>query len=424
MNNIFDYLDWRGDLTFQQDDLNEVDSLIFSVLAYLEFSGIVPGEGDEGAITLEEACERYKQIHGDKLPPELHSPFFREIPKLFYKAASSTRFKDTQLSSYINLVDFELSNQFSATVFSLDEEKHFIAFRGTDNTLAGWKEDFQMSFREEVKAQRDAVLYTGKIMESYQGRFYLGGHSKGGNLAVYAGAAMKPHLQERILGVYNNDGPGFMSHVIQGEGYQRILHRIHTFVPKSSVVGILLEHGEEFITVNSNGLSFMQHNPLLWDVKGKHFVYEKGLTKGSKNLNTAVRLWLNQLSMEERAEFVDALFDIVQATGAMTVNELSQNKLSLANDMIKSYKNMDPVAKDHLKNVLKKFFEKSQQVWLSSIEKDVASLGEGVASLITRTPYIGKKVAPPFKNLIGLNKPSKRDELGKKGDEERNSDEK
>src|SRR5690554_7969319 len=98
MNNIFDYLDWRGDLTFQQDDLNEVDSLIFSVLAYLEFSGIVPGEGDEGAITLEEACERYKQIHDDKLPPELHSPFFREIPKLFYKAASSTRFKDTQLS--------------------------------------------------------------------------------------------------------------------------------------------------------------------------------------------------------------------------------------------------------------------------------------------------------------------------------------
>ena len=106
----------------------------------------------------------------------------------------------------------------------------------------------------------------------------------------------------------------------------------------------------------------MQHNPLLWEVKGKHFVYEKGLTKGSKNLNTAVRLWLNQLSMEERAEFVDALFDIVQATGAMTVNELSQNKLSLANDMIKSYKNMDPVAKDHLKNVLKKFFEKSQQL--------------------------------------------------------------
>lgn len=411
MVNIFDYLDWRGDLTFEQDGLNEVDNLIFSVLAYLEFSGIVPSESEEGSISLAEASEKYRRIYGYEFPNGLNNSFFQEIPKLFFKAAGTTRFRDIQISSYVNLVDHELSNQFSSTAFSLDEEKHFIAFRGTDNTLAGWKEDFQMSFRDEVKAQRDAVLYTEKIMASYRGRVYLGGHSKGGNLAVYAAAAMEPDTLIRIIGVYNNDGPGFMSHVIEGEGYQRILQRIHTFVPKSSIVGMLLEHGEDYITVNSNGLSFMQHNPLLWEVRGKHFVYEKGLTKGSKNLNKTVRLWLNQLSMEERAEFVDALFDIVQATGAMTVNELSQKKLSLANDMIKSYKNLDPVAKSHLKNVLKKFIEKSQKVWISSFEKDVASL-------IARTPNIGKKVPSPFKNLIGLNKPSKKD------DEERSSDEK
>ncbi len=409
--NIFDYLDWRGDLTFEQDGLNEVDNLIFSVLAYLDNSGIVPLESEGGSISLAKASEGYRKIYGYEFPNGGSNPFFREIPKLLFKAASSIRFKDIQLSNYINLVDYELSNQFSATVFSLDGEKHFIAFRGTDNTLAGWKEDFQMSFRDEVKAQRDAVIYTGKVMSSFQGDFYLGGHSKGGNLAVYAAAAMKPVLQERIIGVYNNDGPGFMSHVIEGEGYQNILQRIHTFVPKSSVVGLLLEHGEDYITVNSNGLSFMQHNPLLWEVRGKHFVYEKGLTKGSKNLNQTVRLWLNQLSMEERAEFVDALFDIVEASGAMTVNDLSQNKLSLANEMIKSYKNLDPVAKSHLKNVLKTFIEKSQKVWISSFEKDVASL-------LARTPNIGKKVPPPFKNLISLNKPSKKD------DEVRSSDDK
>lgn len=376
MHNIIDYLDWRGDLSFARDGFNEVDNLIFSVLAYIEFDGIVSSEaeGNSNSISLAKAGEHYFKDLIEQPPQNIVNPFFREIPKLLLKASLTARFKDIQLSSYVNQIDHKICNQFSATVFSIHQEEHFIAFRGTDDTLAGWKEDFQMSFQDEVKAQKDAVAYVEKLVANYPGNLYLGGHSKGGNLAVYAAAAMPTDVQDRIIGVYNNDGPGFLTHVIESEGYRRILDRIHTFIPKSSVVGMLLEHGEEYITVNSNGMGLMQHNAFFWEVRGIHFAYEKGLTKGSKNFNKTVRLWLNQLSMEQRAEFVDVLFDILHATGAMTVSDLSMKKLSLANDMIKSYKTLDPLTKAHLKKALKIFFDKTQKVWITSFEADVASL--------------------------------------------------
>ncbi|MGE4272745.1 MAG: DUF2974 domain-containing protein [Desulfitobacterium sp.] len=374
MQNVFDYLEWRGDLPFARDQFNEVDNLIISVLAYLNFEGIVPRDIEGESISLGVAADLYMKSLEQRIPKNINNPFFRDMPKLLLKAALTNRYKNIELSGYVDQIDYEKSNQFSAMVFSINPSEHFIAFRGTDDTLAGWKEDFQMSFRDEVKAQRDAVSYVKGILTGYQGEFYLGGHSKGGNLAVYGAAAMPDDLQERIIGVYNNDGPGFLAHVIEREGYQRIIDRIHTFIPKSSVVGMLLEHGEEYITVNSNGMGFMQHNAFFWEVKGSHFAYEKGLTKGSKNLNKTVRLWLNQLSMGEREEFVDALFDILQATGAMTVSDLSRRNLSLANDMIKSYKTLDPLAQANLKKVIQIFFNKTQKVWISSLEKDVASL--------------------------------------------------
>jgi len=373
MHNIFDYLDWRGDLSFTQDGFNEVDNLIFSVLAYLELDPLFPPTLEGVSFTIGEIGELCCQFQ-DKDPANEINPLFRDIPKLLCKVSQSNRFQGVKVSGYVNQVDFEKCNQFSALVFSLNENEHFLAFRGTDDTLAGWKEDFEMSFREEVKAQRDAVLYAKKIIATYPGSFYLGGHSKGGNLAVYAAANLEPEAQDRILAVYNNDGPGFLPHVLELEGYKRIVGRIKTFVPKSSIVGMLLEHGENYIAVNSNVFSLMQHNAFWWEVKGKSFVYEKGLTKGSRNFSKIIRLWLDQLSREQREEFVEVIFNLLQATGAMTVSELSQKKLALANDMLKSYKNLDPQAKEHLKKVLKIFFDKSQKVWLSSFEADVASL--------------------------------------------------
>lgn len=377
MNTIIDYLDWRGDLSFNQDPLNEVDNLIFSVLSYSDFSGVVPGLDKPGSVTLQEAADRIGPAPHE-VTTNLTRSFFAALPLLLEKCAQTERFANLQLSHYIDRIEFAKAEQFSAVVFSLDEQLHFIAFSGTDDTLAGWKEDLEMSFREAVPAQRDATRYAQAVMANLSGDFYLGGHSKGGNLAVYAAAHLTPEEQQRIIAVYNNDGPGFLANIIEKEGYQRIIHKVTTFIPQSSVAGILLEHEEKFQIIRSNETGLMQHNAFSWEVLGKHFVYEQELSKSSLVLSQAIRAWLNNISLEERSQFVEALFKVIDATGAKTLSELSEDKLATARAMITTFTQMEEETQTILKKVVESFFAESQKILRSS-------LGEGVESFMQKT---------------------------------------
>jgi hypothetical protein len=377
MNTIIDYLDWRGDLSFNQDPLNEVDNLIFSVLSYSDFSGVVPGLDKPGSVTLQEAADRIGPAPHE-VTTNLTRSFFAALPLLLEKCAQTERFANLQLSHYIDRIEFAKAEQFSAVVFSLDEQLHFIAFSGTDDTLAGWKEDLEMSFREAVPAQRDATRYAQAVIANLSGNFYLGGHSKGGNLAVYAAAHLTPEEQQRIIAVYNNDGPGFLANIIEKEGYQRIIHKVTTFIPQSSVAGILLEHEEKFQIIRSNETGLMQHNAFSWEVLGKHFVYEQELSKSSLVLSQAIRAWLNNISLEERSQFVEALFKVIDATGAKTLSELSEDKLATARAMITTFTQMEEETQNVLKKVLESFFAEGQKILRSS-------LGEGVESFMQKT---------------------------------------
>ena len=377
MHNIFDYLDWRGDLSFNQDPLNEVDNLIFSVLSYTDFSLVVPGLDKPGSVTLQEAADRIGPAPHE-VTTNLTRSFFAALPLLLEKCAQTERFANLQLSHYIDRIEFAKAEQFSAVVFSLDEQLHFIAFSGTDDTLAGWKEDLEMSFREAVPAQRDATRYAQAVIANLSGNFYLGGHSKGGNLAVYAAAHLTPEEQQRIIAVYNNDGPGFLANIIEKEGYQRIIHKVTTFIPQSSVAGILLEHEEKFQIIRSNETGLMQHNAFSWEVLGKHFVYEQELSKSSLVLSQAIRAWLNNISLEERSQFVEALFKVIDATGAKTLSELSEDKLATARAMITTFTQMEEETQTILKKVVESFFAESQKILRSS-------LGEGVESFMQKT---------------------------------------
>lgn len=376
MANVFDYLEWRGDLSFTQDGFNEVDNLILSVLAYVEYEGLVAGETDARRTTLSTVAEHYK-THRFGSPAFYDNPFFKQIPDLLQKAAASERFRSIELSGYVNRIDHENSKQFSALVFSIEEGYHYISFRGTDDTIAGWKEDFEMSFMDEIPSQKQAAEYVNSVIPKFEGGLYLGGHSKGGNLAVYAATQAAEEIRGRIKGIFNNDGPGFQTDVIESEGYQSILGKISTFVPKSSVVGMLLEHGEEYKVVRSSGLGIMQHNALNWEVKGPVFVYENELTRNSRDTDKALRAWLRNLSIEQRADFIDALFDIIQATGSHTLSELSKEKLNAIDSMVKTFKNMDPSSQAMLKGTIDSFFKERQKVFLKSF-------GEGIDSLLSR----------------------------------------
>lgn len=375
MYNIRDYLKWRGDLSFEQDGFNEVDNLILSTLAYIEFDGVVPFDATSDRVQLKEIADQvYAAIDMDA--PRAKNPFFTQIPMLFLEAAATKRFGGLELSFYINRIDLEHSEQFSAMVFSINDNLHYIAFRGTDDMLVGWKEDFQMSFMDEVQAQKDAVAYVKYIIEALKGNLYLGGHSKGGNLAVYAAVSLE-EANDRMIAIYNNDGPGFQEKFLESSGYHEVLPKIHTIIPNTSVVGMMMEHLEEYVVVNSNQKGIYGHNAFSWEVLGNHFVNRQGLKKSSIILNRALRQWLSKITVEERASFVEVLFEILYASGLVTVSGIASDKFTAANGMLKAYKTMEPDAKKMMRRLISLLIEEGQKVFISSLGEDIGSLRIG-----------------------------------------------
>ena len=283
MTNILDYLRWRGDLSFEQDALNDVDGLILCRLAYLPFEEVVTEDFAALPQTLAEACARVqKRVESGEAAVRIKN----DLP-LMEAVQRAQRFSGMRLCGYVNRRDSAQEKQFSAVTFLLSDGI-FVAFRGTDGTLVGWKEDFNMSFTA-VPAQKDAVAYLEAAAQAYGGAIRLGGHSKGGNLAVYAAAFCTAPVQARIESVRSNDGPGFTADVLAAPGYDAIAARAHTYVPQSSVVGMLLQHEEAFTVVHSTYTGLAQHDVFSWEVEGKHFLTVQSVTGGSQLADRALK---------------------------------------------------------------------------------------------------------------------------------------
>ena len=241
--------------------------------------------------------------------------FEKENRALFEGMLSGRRFRDMKLNCYINLVEKEWETQFSAITFILDDGTLVLAFRGTDETIIGWKEDFNMAFQEAVPAQLLAQDYVRKVAAEYVMPLRLGGHSKGGNLAVFAAARSTPDIQQRILEVYNNDGPGFTDYLMGDPGYLAMVPRIKTYVPQSSVIGMLLEHEEPYTIIKSNQVSVLQHDPYSWEVMGPNFVPMQSITADSQFVNQTIKAWIASMDTQERNRLVDALFGLLGTGG-------------------------------------------------------------------------------------------------------------
>lgn len=368
MADIMDYLDWRGDLSFKQAVFNEVDNLILSQLAYVNFDGIVPGIAYDEVVTLEAACELFFKMNDEKEVLKDKS-FTRLATILMKKMAQSERFKYLKLCKYKSQVDYEAQKQFAAVHMILEDESVYIAFRGTDDTIIGWKEDFNMSFITPVPAQIEAATYVNQTVLDRKQQLRMGGHSKGGNLAIYAAVKCKEEVKEQILKVYNNDGPGFNKEMIMSPGYQKMLSKIETIVPQSSVVGMLFEHEEEYVVVKSKQIGLLQHDAMSWEILGSQFIYSEEITKGSQILDDTLKAWINNLSEEERAQFVDSLFTVLEATGAKTISDLTKAKLKKANMILKSYQAMNHTTKEMLSETIKLLTNEYYKVFRQSLTK-------------------------------------------------------
>lgn len=320
MTDLFDYIKWRGDLTFRQDPPNAVDALIFSALAYIRYTGILENSFNS-RVSLHDAAEELFAIkdHTSRVRVK------RDL-ELLKAAAASTRFSRCFLCRYMERSIPERETQFAAVSFLLDDGSAFLAFRGTDDTLMGWKEDFNMSFQDSVPSQRLALGYVKSFADDFLLPLRLGGHSKGGNLAVFAGAGVSQEIQKRILAVYNNDGPGFSEQMTKGPGYIRIVPKIRTFVPQSSVIGMLLEHEEPYTVVRSNQVSLLQHEIYSWEIVGKNFVEMEEITADSRFLNLTIKNWIAEMSPEERNVLVDAMFDLLASGEVNSALDIFQLK--------------------------------------------------------------------------------------------------
>ncbi len=331
MANMVDYLAWRGDIPFETAPWNEIDGLLIATLSYLDFHG---GRDPKGW-TLEEMARIDLLLEGS-------SPSYPARKTAFESMAASERFRGCRLHHAIAMTDQEIGMQFSALCLDLPDGTTCVAFRGTDNTIVGWREDFNMAYTTRVPAQEAAILYLARAAALSKRPLRLIGHSKGGNLAVYAAAFSKKKVQDRIESIWSYDGPGMNRETSQSEGYLRIKEKIHSYIPQTSIIGLLMDYFEPYTVVRSNAGGISQHEPMTWQIYGPRFETLESVDQTAVVVRDTLHEWLQNSTPEQRADFVDALFGMVETTKATRVSDLTGEKLKSLLTILGSRREVDP----------------------------------------------------------------------------------
>ncbi|MBR4869532.1 MAG: DUF2974 domain-containing protein [Oscillospiraceae bacterium] len=368
MANMIDYLDWRGDISLRHSPFNEVDNLILSNLSYGRFGGIVPSPAESGLCLLPAAAAAhaangpYEVLKFDALSPEY-------LPRMLEKMAKCPRFATAALSDFVACTDLTVEMQFAALTVHLEDGTIFVSFRGTDDSLVGWKEDFNLSFMDTVPSQKEAVRYLEAVAAKYPRRpILVGGHSKGGHLAVYAAVNARKSVRKRIRQVYNNDGPGFNADFYTQEGYIELDKSIITLVPESSVVGMLMEHDNDYQVVRSTDKGLWQHVAFGWEVLGTAFVPEEEADPDAKVYNQTIREWLAAMTHEQRHDFIEAVYALLTAGGDIDdLQDFKVEKTKSAVSLVKSFGAMDKTTRKVLFDMMELLAKQSVKVVKSEL---------------------------------------------------------
>ena len=352
-DNFLTYLKWRGDLSIKEVPFNEVDALILSELVYIHFEGIVPGVEQDGCISIREANARYEKSTVREML------YYKDKENLFDVLAFSPRFADMTLCNYVSTYDKQAQEQFAAMHVNIAPNFTFVAFRGTDSTVVGWREDLNMSFMMPVPAQQSAVEYVEKTAKGLFKKYCFGGHSKGGNLAVYSAVFCNPKIQKKITQIYNFDGPGFNRTMINDEAYKRVEERIKTYVPEQSIVGLLMEHEEDYKVVESTEFAILQHEGFSWVIDRDAFVLVDEVNKYSKTLSLTLKAWLAEMNAAERKAVVDAFFDVFENAGINDFMEIVDMDVMTAGRLIKEVAKVPQAQRDKVMKLIKLLIEEN-----------------------------------------------------------------
>ena len=362
MGNIMDYISWRGDLSFEQSQFNEVDNLILACFSYVNLDGISAVTKQKG-IGLKKLTKEFMKLHTMK-ELEADKSFIRLAPFMMMEMAKSVRFGKCVVRNYVNDIVTEAEQQFAAMEIVLEDGTSYVSFRGTDDTIIGWKEDFNLS-TGVVPAQKRAIEYLQKISEHTDGMLRVGGHSKGGNLAIY-GSVMCKSAHEKILEIYSNDGPGFSREFQELPETKEMMPKIIRIIPEYSIIGTLLEHEKEPVIVASSSKGLLQHDGFSWEVQGPALVRRDSLNKTALRFIEILHKWIDGMDTEQKRLLIEDLFATLQASGYENLSEVQSGGLKSLAAMVKRVEKFAPESRGMMMELLTAICG----VWLEQLQAD------------------------------------------------------
>ncbi|MGQ7376100.1 DUF2974 domain-containing protein [Streptococcus suis] len=371
MPNLLNYIEESQYDSFYDQPLNKLDILALTELSYLPFDNLVPYSFTENGVRLDRLAATFEETYKNNFPP--FSMVTKNRLALLGLLAKSKRFKSIKAFGFVDDYQLEQEKQFSAISYRLDRKTILTAFRGTDDTIIGWKEDFQMTYMDEIPAQRSASGYLEKLMASQNGNFYIAGHSKGGNLALYAACQQVPELQERILAIYPFDAPGLHKKYLESDGYKNIQERIHPIIPQNSIVGMMLETPEHAQIVQSNTVGLLQHISFSWEIEGNDFKSASALTSDSLQTDQALKTWTASLTDEELKAFFDLFFGIFIQAGIERFSDITVNPLQKLQEMDRLRKEFSPQEAEMMDKLIRLLFDTRYQIWRDNISTSIPS---------------------------------------------------
>jgi len=354
--NILDYITMRGDLTFDQAPFNCVDALILSQLAYNHLEGLV--SQDFGTkITLKDLLTVFENADDLDKRINMGSLINPLTPRLLLMAAASRRFASIKLSGFSEITDEDKMEQFAAVTYEISKNHYLITFRGTDDTIVGWYEDFNLGYMEEIPAQTDALLYVRRALAELKGTFSLSGHSKGGNLAVKAGMVFAKEAIKKLDSIYNFDGPGFYKEFYESPEYHKLDGKVQSFYPVFCIVGMMFEHRQPYVIVGSSNDGILQHDPFGWKLSATGFVQEKEFDEKSRFFYDTFNSWTKRLSAQEKKRFIDAFFSVLYASGVKSIYEIEQNRIVCTGKMFAKLAELKEEERKAFMNAIKVLIE-------------------------------------------------------------------
>lgn len=352
MADLTQYIEKYGDYTFSEKAFNEIDALLFSQLAYVNYSGLVCKFDSDVETELSEISRQFFYLHNKEDIKDEISIVYKAC-LLLKQCEAKRRYKNVKMLRFANNINEKIDKQFSAVTFYLNEKTAVIAFRGTDTTITGIKESAMLSYMFPVPAQIHGLYYFQESAMLADREIIICGHSKGGNLATFAGVNCSNSLKKRIAGIYEFDAPGFPKEMIERYDYIQMKNKIFSYIPQRSIIGCMLYHNSSLKIVSSTNENLKQHQVSSWQIENSHFVFVDETDDVSKFIDKYIKELCENVGEDNIEEVFETIFDFIEDTGIKDYDDIKNFDISILTKAVRSIKNIDFAKREIIEGTIK-----------------------------------------------------------------------